>query len=286
MVTTMELSSDSDSDSDKELQRAFAEKEIQPGVFKLVPQRERIVINNITGLKDKLNQLKLNLPWIERLDFNNDVALLAPELAKKLEAETAQTSFVENEFKREIHFYRQAQATVLEGIPKLHDLGVPTKRPIDYFAQMAKSDEHMKKVREQLLNKQTVIERKEKLRKLREMKKYGKQVQQEVIQKRKEEKKTMMESVHKFRKSQKNKSEDDHFNSKPVDKNPKNKLKKKQQERQDFKDKKFGFGGQKKKKKFNDRESAADTSEFRRGKPMGQNRKKFQNKNKGKGRRK
>lgn len=42
--------------------------------------------------------------------------------------------------------YRQAQTAVLEGLPKLHKLGVQTRRPEDYFAEMAKSDMHMKKV--------------------------------------------------------------------------------------------------------------------------------------------
>lgn len=42
--------------------------------------------------------------------------------------------------------YRLAQSAVLEGIPKLHKEGIPTKRPDDYFAQMVKSDVHMKKV--------------------------------------------------------------------------------------------------------------------------------------------
>ena len=54
---------------------------------------------------------------------------------------------VHNDFKRELKFYRQAQATVLEVIPRLQSMGVPTKRPDDYFAQMAKSDDHMNKVR-------------------------------------------------------------------------------------------------------------------------------------------
>ena len=54
---------------------------------------------------------------------------------------------VHNDFKRELTFYRQAQATVLEVIPRLKSMGVPTKRPDDYFAQMAKTDDHMNKVR-------------------------------------------------------------------------------------------------------------------------------------------
>lgn len=42
--------------------------------------------------------------------------------------------------------YRQAQATVLEAIPRLKSANIATKRPDDFYAQMAKTDEHMKKV--------------------------------------------------------------------------------------------------------------------------------------------
>jgi rRNA-processing protein EBP2 len=51
-----------------------------------------------------------------------------------------------NDFRRETLFHRQAQAAVLIGIPKLREQGVKTKRPDDYFAEMAKSDQHMQKV--------------------------------------------------------------------------------------------------------------------------------------------
>lgn len=51
-----------------------------------------------------------------------------------------------NEFKRETNFHRQAQSAVLEGLTRLKALGIPTKRPDDYFAEMAKSDSHMQKV--------------------------------------------------------------------------------------------------------------------------------------------
>lgn len=44
------------------------------------------------------------------------------------------------------HSYRQAQATVLEALPKLKKHNIPTKRPEDYFAEMTKTDQHMQKV--------------------------------------------------------------------------------------------------------------------------------------------
>lgn len=62
------------------------------------------------------------------------------------------------------------------GLRKLEELGIETKRPSDYFAEMVKTDNHMRKVRESLLSQQKILEQKEKSRKLRELKKYGKKV--------------------------------------------------------------------------------------------------------------
>ena len=72
--------------------------------------------------------------------------------------------------------YHQAQASVLSGLHKLEGLGVPTSRPDDYYAEMVKTDDHMRKVRQNLLSKQKILEHREKARKLRELKKYGKKV--------------------------------------------------------------------------------------------------------------
>lgn len=50
-------------------------------------------------------------------------------------------------------------------------------RPEDYFAEMAKTDEHMQKVRKNLLAKQAAQARTEKVRQLRDQKKIAKRVQ-------------------------------------------------------------------------------------------------------------
>ena len=42
--------------------------------------------------------------------------------------------------------YCQAQVAAKEGLSKLRNLNVSTKRPEDYFAEMVKSDVHMQKV--------------------------------------------------------------------------------------------------------------------------------------------
>lgn len=109
---------------------------------------------------------------------------------------------VHNDYKREMLFYRQAQATVIESLSRLKNMGVPSKRPEDYFAQMMKTDDHMQKIRTKLAQKQEEEERIGKVRKLRELKKFGKQVQVEVQQKRQKEKRDMLDQVKKFRKGQ------------------------------------------------------------------------------------
>ena len=65
---------------------------------------------------------------------------------KKKIAHTAGEDPALNDFRRETLFHRQAQAAVLRGIAQLKECGIRTKRPDDYFAEMAKSDEHMHKV--------------------------------------------------------------------------------------------------------------------------------------------
>ena len=152
---------------------------------------------------------------MERLDLVNGLAPLAPELSCKEGLHSMERAnrakqaggkleedVVHNGLKREVLLYRQAQAAVLEGLPRLQSLGVKTKRPDDYFAQMAKSDQHMNKIRAKLLSKEQEQERAEKIKKLRELKKYGKKVQVEVQQKRQKEKKEMLEEMKKMRKGQ------------------------------------------------------------------------------------
>ena len=166
---------------------------------------------------------------------------------------------VHNDFKREMMFYRQAQAAVMEAIPRLQSLNVKTRRPDDYFAQMAKSDSHMNKIREKLLEKEQGQQRSEKIAKLRELKKFGKKVQIEVQQKRQKEKKDMMDEMKKIRKGQGGNLDflDEGGQGGPKKKNAAVAAKR------NFKDKKFGFGGKKRGLKKNDKKSADDVSSFK-----------------------
>jgi len=289
-------SDSSEGDTDDELKEAFAAGLLKPGLNYLGEAPEKKIIkNNVAAMKQKLAELQKNLPWIERLDLINAPAPLAPELAFKedlhgkeratrLQQEkagvTLEADVVHNDFKREMMFYRQAQAAVLEAIPRLHSMNIKTKRPEDYFAQMAKTDEHMNKIRTKLLSKEQGQERAEKMSKLRELKKYGKKVQVEVQQKRLKEKKDMMDEMKKIRKGQGGNMDflengggkgdkngggkGDKNGGGKGDKNGGGKGGNREAERKrNSKDKKFGFGGKKRNIKKNDKNSTDDVSGFK-----------------------
>jgi len=266
---------DSDSsgdDTDEELKEAFAAGLLKPGLNIIGdgPEKKETK-NNVSAMKQKLAELKKDVPWIERLDMVNIPAPLAPELAykedlhgkereKKLKQDKAGFSLeedvVHNDFKREMMFYRQAQAAVLEGIPRLHSMNIKTKRPEDYFAQMAKTDDHMNKIRAKLLSKEQGQQRAEKISKLRELKKYGKKVQIEVQQKRAKEKKEMLDEMKKIRKGQGG-------NMDFLENGSEKRGNKSSVAKRNAKDKKFGFGGKKRNVKRNDKKSTDDVSGFK-----------------------
>lgn len=253
-----------------------------------------------------MDEFKLNLPWIETLDSINKEAPLAPELAaqmlaheekrtnqlknnKKLPQIPSIEDPVINDFKREILFHRQAQATVLEAIAKLKEMGIPTKRPDDYFAEMAKTDQHMQKIRENLMKQQASQQQIERVKQLRTQRKEGKAIQIQAKLQKQQEKKEMLDQVKKVRKGI---NKDLSFLDGKMKNNPK-KLSRKSIEKRKMRDKKFGFGGKKKGMKTNTKDSAADISEYKshrkpakpgnmKNKRLGKN-KRLQNKNKARG---
>lgn len=179
----------------------------------------------------------------------------------------------QSDFKREMLFYRQAQTTVIEGIKLLQTkYGLKTSRPEDYFAEMAKSDDHMTKVRQRLQTKQNSIEDSEKAKKLRELKKYGKKVQQEVHLKRQAEKRDMLQKIQNFKKGSgesidflddENFGDGENKKKKGAAKNStSNNKPSKLTKKQKYKNARYGYGGQKKRSKYNDSESAANMSSF------------------------
>ena len=289
-ATEVSASSESDSeynDSDEELQEAFAKGLLKPGLNTVIEKRTKEYRNCVTLMKQKLEEIKLSLPWIERLDMINAPAPLAPELAlqmqeqevkrakqlkgnKKLPQHDPADDPVLNDFRRETMFHRQAQGAVMDGIARLKKQGVATTRPDDYFAEMAKSDVHMQKVRENLMKKQTIVQRSEKIRQLRQQRKVGKQMQIEATLKKHAEKRKLLEEVKKYRKGKRQDLDFLDDKKKPQ----KAVVDKKVAAKRKMRDSKYGFGGKKRGRKMNTKTSSADVSEYRQPSKPGKDLKK------------
>ena len=164
---------------------------------------------------------------------------------------------INDDLARETHFYEQALATANAAIRKLKDLGVATRRPDDFYAEMVKSDEHMKRVRAELIFEQTSLETREERRKAREQKRYGKQVQAEKLKERTLQKKESIKSLDKWRKQRKRSgfADDGKAPEGFEDDAPKKRNARQSRggggqhggasQKREFKDDKFGFGGRK-----------------------------------------
>lgn len=211
-------------------------------------------INNVAKLKERLIAIQKNLDWIEHLDVTVDLKMTAED--KKV--------VIGDSFKQEHMFYKQAHTAASQALPRLRSLGVETLRPQDYFAEMVKSDQHMRKIKEKLISKQLVAERTEKVTKMRKMKKLGKKVQQEVLKKRADDKKSMLSDVKKMRKGKAaadalNDDQDD-FNVSVAD--DKGSKKDGGNKKRMGKNAKYGSGGMKRGSKKNTEDSYKDVSSF------------------------
>lgn len=289
----MSITSESDSEansSDEELQEALASGLLKPGLNAVIETNKKEHKNNVGLMRKKVEEIKLNLPWIERLDMVNALAPMAPELAlqmqeqevrrakqlqgnKKLPQYDPSEDPVLNDFRRETMFHRQAQGAVIDGMARIKKLGIPTIRPDDYFAQMAKTDDHMQKIRENLMKTEIIAQRSERVRQLRQQRKIGKQMQVEATLKKHAEKRKMLEEVKKYRKGIRQDLDFLDDKKKPQSKLGNRKVDPKVQAKIKMKNSKYGFGGKKRDSKRNTKSSSADVSEYRRPQKSGQGRK-------------
>ncbi|CAB3404272.1 unnamed protein product [Caenorhabditis bovis] len=267
----IESGQESDPDEEKELQAAFAAGILKSDGLNVIVPKKRPVINKTAEMKEKLNEFKKDLPWVETLE------VVTPHIQMDKEAEN-------DDFKRELNFYKQAEKAVQIAFPRLLNMNIKVLRPGDYYAEMAKSDSHMQKVRKRLLSIQEMKERQEAFRRLREEKKFAVKVQKEAIAAKNSEKKKLAEAVKKHKKGMKQQLEDMLNNVKRngLDQDDdigrgarghrggmrggsKGSLRNVGDLKRKLKQDKFGYGGKKKGMKRNNKESFDDLFGGRKG---------------------
>ena len=78
--------------------------------------------------------------------------------------------------------------------------GIPFRRPDDYFAEMVKNDEHMARIQKKLGVEKRRAVANETAKRQRELRKFGKQIQEQKLKEREEAKKSSINSVKEWRK--------------------------------------------------------------------------------------
>lgn len=235
----------------------------------LTQKKSKIFVNDKAGLLSRLAHIRLkgpgkSLAWIEFQDVTVPQHLDPKE--------------VDDDLKREMTFYGQALAAVKEGFRRLKDSKIPIHRPLDYYAEMIKSDEHMMRIKKKLLEETQAMENSERAKELRHAKKFGKKVQQEKLAEREKSKRDELEKVKLLRKKSNSKAnnpdgdnDDDDFGISldTTDDSKKNGGKSNGgagktdvNRKRQTKDSKYGFGGKKRFAKSNTRDSTDDLSSF------------------------
>ncbi|KAG5513688.1 hypothetical protein PMAC_000726 [Pneumocystis sp. 'macacae'] len=244
-----------------ESQEILSEKELSSEESLL---KEEILLSEIESLED------LDAPIYQKLTINNkealNTALSSIEIPKTrfidhqvvTSKEPIEIKDIHDDFARELAFYKQGLEAASWGRYAILKEGMPFSRPLDYFAEMLKSDQHMQKIKDQLIQKEVEKKAIESSRKQRELRKIGKMVQIAKIQKRQQEKKDALDKIKNLKRKKKGNEEltiDDDFDLALEKANPSQKQKMTKRQK---KDEKYGYGGKKRYKKSNDAKSTND----------------------------
>ncbi|KAI5859490.1 Ebp2-domain-containing protein [Durotheca rogersii] len=234
----------------------------------LVPH-SRLTINNTSALLASLGRIAMPTGASAAFSTHQSVAGAAPT-ADGIED-------VQDDLGRELAFYAQSLAAAKRGRALLRAEGVPFSRPADYFAEMLKDDGHMQKVRAKLVEDASAKKAAAEARKLRDLKKFGKQVQVARLQERQKAKRETLDKIKTLKRKRQESSHDvganeaDLFDvgvdaelsqhnarkasSRSRDGAPANAKRQKKNE-------KYGFGGRKRHAKSGDALSSGDLSGF------------------------
>jgi rRNA-processing protein EBP2 len=136
-----------------------------------------------------VTKVEFNEPaqWVERMALTSTRCLPADLNA-------------DDDPKREEAFIQQTLLSVTRGLALLEEAKVPWKRPDDYYAEMYKSDVHMNDVRQAMEASKARIQAQAHRRTMKEQKKYGKEVQAEVLRQRAKYKRDMQDNLTNWRK--------------------------------------------------------------------------------------
>lgn len=159
----------------------------------LIPHT-RLTINNTAALQAALDRISIPTDKATPFAFHQSV------VASVATADSIPD--VSDDLQRELAFYSQCLDAARHGRSRLLAEGVPFSRPKDYFAEMVKEDAHMEKVKAKLMEEASAKKAAAEARKLRDLKKFGKQVQVAKLQERQKTKRETLDKIKTLKRSE------------------------------------------------------------------------------------
>lgn len=251
----IEENNEKDSESEKEEEEDVPLSDVEFDSDADIVPHQKLTINNTKALNQALENVKL--PW-KKHSFQEHQSITSDENTD------AKIKDIYDDTERELAFYKQSLDAVTQARDELKRLKVPFLRPLDYFAEMVKNDEHMDKIKSELVRDASEKKAREDARRQRDLKKYGKQVQVATLQKRQLEKKDTLDKIKNLKKKRKsNEITGDDFDV-AVEEETESRAEKygRPNSKRSAKNAKYGQGGLKRFKRKNDAESSADISGF------------------------
>ncbi|KAK2065753.1 Ebp2-domain-containing protein [Colletotrichum caudatum] len=147
----------------------------------------KLTINNKTAILASLNRI--------RIDTSSAVPFATHQSVISSKPTADAVPDVQDDLQRELALLSQSLEAARKGRSLLIKEGVPFSRPNDYFAEMAKDDGQMQKVKAKLVEEASAKKAAAEARKLRDLKKFGKQVQVAKLQERQKAKKDTLEKI-------------------------------------------------------------------------------------------
>ncbi|CAI7578129.1 hypothetical protein PCG10_000163 [Penicillium crustosum] len=256
-----EVDQDEEMEDEEEEEEDIPLSDLEEDEREDVVPHQRLTINNSAAILSALKRISFigpNTPFSE----HNSIVSKEP-----IEVEDAN-----DDLNRELAFYKVCQAAATQARGLLKKEGIPFTRPGDYFAEMVKNDEHMSLIKKKLYEEAASKKASAEARRQRDLKKFGKQVQNSKLQQRHKEKREMLEKINTLKKKRKADSSaptddaNDMFDV-AIDEATQPEKKRSRGDgpggsKRQKKDAKFGFGGKKRHAKSGDAMSSGDLSNF------------------------
>lgn len=164
---------DEDDDTQEQEEQTHEKEEQDEDSSRLSPQELAAFRKSETLATLQRITLSSSLPWGETLVVSADTPF--------------QVSKIDDDQERELVFYAQALAAANKGYALCGENEIKTRRPDDYFAEMVKSDEHLRKIQVQLSEEKKRLKAIEHVARIRKNRQFAKEANAPPAKRRKTE---------------------------------------------------------------------------------------------------